>query len=125
MSPEAIKHQRVNQLPFLKITSISQGLEISEPYFGDQTTWIKGVADKAKNLAKRRLNTNDATMPVTEAISMTNGAVFWRMLLTSLKDGHYSYKGSLTTPGRPNGVLIHWQNSYSKLCAQINLDRVP
>ena len=91
-----------------------QGTEISEPYFGDQTTWIKGVADKAKNLAKRRLNTNDATMPVTEAISMTNGAVFWRMLLTSLKDGHYSYKGSLTTPGRPHGVLIHWQNSYSK-----------
>ena len=102
-----------------------QGTEISEPYFGDQTTWIKGVADKAKNLAKRRLNTNDATMPVTEAISMTNGAVFWRMLLTSLKDGHYSYKGSLTTPGTPHGVLIHWQNSYSKLCAQINLDRVP
>jgi len=81
------------------VFNLFDGTEISEPYFGDQTTWIKGVADKAKNLAKRRLNTNDATMPVTEAISMTNGAVFWRMLLTSLKDGHYSYKGSLTTPG--------------------------
>jgi len=73
-----------------------------------ETNWIKWISLHAKNIARRELidaNGKDSKGNPTEngkLITTDNKTKHWNLWQTlkeALKDGHYAYKGSLTTPG--------------------------
>jgi len=71
-----------------------------------ETDWIKWVAAHAKNIARRELMSSekDADGNPTESgsrvsIEKDTHWNLWQTLKEALEDGHYAYKGSLTTPG--------------------------
>ena len=58
------------------------------------TNWIKWPANNAKKYAA-----NEAS-GTTTAIETGNQYILWKTMVEALKNGHYNYKGSLTTPGK-------------------------
>jgi len=57
------------------------------------TNWIKWPANNAQKYAA-----NEAS-GTTTAIETGNQYILWKTMVEALKNGHYNYKGSLTTPG--------------------------
>ena len=58
------------------------------------TDWVRWPSNRARQYAGQ-----EAT-GVTTAIPTTNQFFLWKTLTEALKNGHYNYKGSLTTPGK-------------------------
>ena len=73
---------------------------------GTQNPWVAPQAELAKKYA---------TNPT--ATTTSNQENMWNTLKTALENGHYNYKGSLTTPGN-RGVL--GQCEYLNQCPLIN-----
>ena len=72
-----------------------------------ETNWIKWISQHAKNIARKELidaDGKDADGNPTEGgmrikIDKDTHWNLWQTLTEALKNGHYAYKGSLSTPG--------------------------
>ena len=74
---------------FYKIWNVTLDSEV-------ETNWVK----KHAKLAKQYANDEATNLSNVTAITTDNQVFMWNTLTTALSEGHYNYKGSLTTPGK-------------------------